>query len=215
MLADGKKRLVIVGAGSLAMELVSWMIESKKFEEISNRLFFIDDKVNEDINIDSYQVTYLGKIKDYKPETCDDFYLAIANPEQKSSVVKVLEDKNAVFKKFIHPSVIIAPNAKIGKGCILFPYSICSFNSNLKEFITINLHSVVGHDVFVDSFSTLSSFVDLTGKVKVGKKVMIGTGAKFLPEVQIGDSALIGAGSVILRSIPKNKTTYCFQTKIL
>ena len=85
-----------------------------------------------------------------------------------------MDERNAKFNSFIHPSAIIARTSKIGRGCIIFPYSVCSCNSNLSDFITINLHSAVGHDVSIDSFTTVSSFVDLTGKVKVGKEVLIG-----------------------------------------
>ena len=208
-------RLIIVGAGSLGMELITWMIDSKIFKELNERLYFIDDYLDKDIEYSAINIKFLGKIKEYQPKKNDNCYLAIANPQHKSEIVEVLDDKKANFESFIHPSVKISPTTKIGRGCILFPYTICALNSKLSEFIIVNHYSIIGHDVLVDSYTTISSFVALNGNVSVGKKVFIGCGAKFLPKVKIGDSALIGAGSVICRSIPKNKTAYCQPAKIL
>ena len=212
---DCDGRLIIVGAGSLGMELITWMIDSKIYEELNERLYFIDDYLDKDIQYSEINIKFLGKIREYEPHQNDNCYLAIANPEHKSQIIKALDDKKANFESFVHPSVKISPTTKIGRGCILFPYSICALNSTLSEFIMVNHYSVVGHDVFVDSFTTISSFVALNGNVSVGKKVFIGCGAKFLPKVKIGDSVLIGAGSLICRSIPNNKTVYSQPAKIL
>tara|TARA_B100000886_G_scaffold339163_1_gene303812 strand:- start:4694 stop:5338 length:645 start_codon:yes stop_codon:yes gene_type:complete len=212
---DCDGRLIIVGAGSLGMELITWMIDSKIYNELNKRLYFIDDYADKDIHYNKINIKYLGKIDQYQPQKNDNCYLAIANPKHKSHIVKILDEKKANFKSFIHPSVKISPTTKIGRGCIIFPFSICALNSKLNDFIMVNHYSVVGHDVFVDSFTTISSFVALNGNVSIGEKVFIGCGAKFLPNVKIGDSTLIGAGSLICSSIPNNKTVYCQPAKIL
>jgi acetyltransferase-like isoleucine patch superfamily enzyme len=52
----------------------------------------------------------------------------------------------------------------------------------------------------------MSAHVDLTGSVTVGSRVMFGTHAAVIPGRQIGDDALIGAGSAVIRNVPAGVT---------
>ena len=45
---------------------------------------------------------------------------------------------------------------------------------------------------------------DVFGKVVLGNRVYVGSGAKIMPGVTIGDNVLIAAGSVVTKSIPSN-----------
>ena len=45
---------------------------------------------------------------------------------------------------------------------------------------------------------------DIFGKVVLGDRVYVGSGAKIMPGVTIGDNVLIAAGSVVTKSIPSN-----------
>tara|TARA_B100000212_G_scaffold158687_1_gene119178 strand:- start:83 stop:715 length:633 start_codon:yes stop_codon:yes gene_type:complete len=209
------ERIIIIGGGSLAQELITWMIDSKIFVDLEKRLFYIDDYLKDDIFLQNFKISYLGKIKDLKIEKNDKFYLGISEPKLKSKIVTLLEKKEINFCKFIHPSAIIANSAKIGKGTLIFPYSICSCNTSIGEFVTVNLHSAIGHDASIKSFSTISAFVDITGKVEIGEKVFIGSGARFIPSIKIGDFCKIGAGSTVYHSVPEGKTIYCNPAKTL
>lgn len=210
-----KGRLIIVGGGSLAMELVTWIIHSNIYKNVNRRLFFLDDKVSNDFYINKIKIKYLGKINSILPKDDDKFFLGIADPNIKSKVVKFFDEKKVNFCSFVHPTAIIAENSEIGRGCLLFPYSICSFNSKLREFITVNLHTAIGHDVLISSFTTISSFVDLSGKVEIGKNVFIGSGARFLPSVKVGNYCKIGAGATVYYSVPEGKTAYTIPAKTL
>lgn len=45
---------------------------------------------------------------------------------------------------------------------------------------------------------------DFFGKVVLGDRVYVGSGAKIMPGVTIGDNVLIAAGSIVTKSIPSN-----------
>ena len=214
-MANTEERIIIVGGGSLAKELITWLIKANIHKNIDQRLFYIDDDLNEEIHLENISIKCLGKIRDIVPENDDKFYLGIANPIIKAKIVGFLDKKKANFCTFIHPSAIITKTTKIGRGCLIFPFSICSCNSILKDFITVNLHSAIGHDTVINSFTTISSFVDITGKVKIGEKVIIGSGARLLPSIKIGDLCTIGAGAILYRSVPQGKTAYCNPAKLL
>lgn len=53
---------------------------------------------------------------------------------------------------------------------------------------------------FIDSDSTKLPYKK--GKIKIGRNVMIGMGSIVMPNVEIGEGAIIAAGSVVTKDIP-------------
>lgn len=94
--------------------------------------------------------------------------------------------------------VEIHPSAQLGKGV----------------FIDHGMGVVIGETAIVGDYSLIYQGVTLGGTGKesgkrhptVGRRVVIGAGAKVLGNIQIGDFARIGAGSVVLRDVPANCT---------
>lgn len=93
----------------------------------------------------------------------------------------------------------IAREASIGPGLrIVHPFDIV---------IGPDVH--IGKDVVIFNGVTLGNRLSRdswTGMPKVGDGVLIGTGAKILGPIHIGDNAKIGANAVVLISVPKNAT---------
>lgn len=101
----------------------------------------------------------------------------------------------------------IHPGAKIGKGF----------------FVDHGMGVVVGETSEVGDNVTLYHGVTLggTGKDKgkrhptIGNNVVIGSGAKILGPIVIGDNCKIGANSVVLKNIPENSTVVGIPGKIV
>ena len=92
----------------------------------------------------------------------------------------------------------IHPGATIGRRC----------------FIDHGMGVVIGETAEIGDDALLYQGVTLggTGKEKgkrhptIGNNVVIGTGAKILGNITIGDHTKIGAGSVVIRSVPEHST---------
>ncbi|MGF1568558.1 MAG: serine O-acetyltransferase [Nodosilinea sp.] len=92
----------------------------------------------------------------------------------------------------------IHPGARLGKGV----------------FIDHGMGVVIGETAVVGDYTLIYQGVTLGGTGKetgkrhptVGSRVVIGTGAKILGNIQVGDYARVGAGSVVLRDVPANCT---------
>jgi serine O-acetyltransferase len=74
--------------------------------------------------------------------------------------------------------------------------------------IVIGETSEIGDDVLMYQGVTLGGTGKDTGKrhPTIGNEVVIGTGAKILGNIKIGDHVKVGAGSVIVRSVPDHST---------
>src|SRR5690606_2693827 len=130
-------------------------------------------------------------------------------------------DDNVKLMRFPE-NIYIGDNAFIKEGA-----RICSCNE--KAVITIGKNTSVGYHVFIFASEKIeigndcmiAPFVYLvdsdhgskkgvnmnsqpneTGPIKIGNDVWIGTGAKILKGVSIGDGAIIAAGAVVKEDVP-------------
>jgi len=95
-------------------------------------------------------------------------------------------------------------NIKIGKN--VFINACCRFQD--QGGIEIGDGSLIGHNTTI---ATLNHDFNPDKRanlhpspVKIGKKVWIGSDCTILPGVEIGDGAVIGAGSIVTKDIPAN-----------
>jgi serine O-acetyltransferase len=106
-----------------------------------------------------------------------------------------------VFQTDIHPA------AKIGKGIFL----------DHATGLVVGATAVIGDNVSILQDVTLGG----TGKErgdrhpKIKQGVMIGAGAKILGNIEIGSCSRIAAGSVVLQSVPNNKTVAGVPARII
>ena len=73
----------------------------------------------------------------------------------------------------------------------------------------------VNHDGGVFIFRDKHPNMDVFGPIVIGNNVFIGYGAIILPGVYVGDNSVIGAGSVVTRSVDANSVVAGVPAKIL
>jgi sugar O-acyltransferase (sialic acid O-acetyltransferase NeuD family) len=210
------KRLILVGGGAFARELICWIEDAVDLGVGRKVTGFLDEdpKALEKLAY-PYEPKWISTIDDYIPKKGDELIIAIGDPVGKFKVVSKLKGKGAKFTKFIHPSAVIAKSAILGEGVVICPQALVSSDVQVGDFVMVNCLSSMGHDVVVGNYSTLSGHVDLTGYVQVGEGVFFGTGAKVIPKVKIGAGAKIGAGTTIIKSVTENSVMYASPTKRL
>ena len=101
----------------------------------------------------------------------------------------------------------IHPGAQIGKGV----------------FIDHGMGVVIGETAIVGDYSLIYQGVTLGGTGKelgkrhptLGENVVVGTGAKVLGNIQVGNNVRIGANSVVLRDVPSNCTVVGIPGRIV
>jgi serine O-acetyltransferase len=92
----------------------------------------------------------------------------------------------------------IHPGATIGRRCFI----------DHGMGVVIGETTEIGDDVLLYQGVTLGGTGKERGKrhPTIGDNVVIGTGAKILGNITIGSHTKIGAGSVVVRSVPENST---------
>jgi acetyltransferase-like isoleucine patch superfamily enzyme len=83
------------------------------------------------------------------------------------------------------------------------------------RFVTFNFDITVGHDCTVGDYATLAPGVHLSGYTKVGTGANLGAGTVTIPNVEIGDWSIIGAGAVVTKSLPPNCTAVGVPARVI
>lgn len=196
--------IVIIGAGGFGRE-VAWLIE-----EINENKpeWNIKGFVDEDIKlkgkvINGYKV--IGNLEWLKEQ---DIYAicAIGDPNIKRAIIKTLDESSVKYPVLIHPSVIKSNSIEIQEGSIICAGNILTVNIDIGKHVIINLDCTVGHDAEIEDYCTVLPSVNISGFVRLQKCVTVGTGSAIIQGIKIEENTIVGAGSIVVKSLPANCT---------
>jgi UDP-3-O-[3-hydroxymyristoyl] glucosamine N-acyltransferase len=86
-------------------------------------------------------------------------------------------------------------------GCFVAAQAVVAPRARLGTAVIVNHGAVVDHDVEVGGYSHIAPLAALSGDVRIGQRVLVGTGARVLPGVRVADDVVIGAGAVVRDSV--------------
>jgi acetyltransferase-like isoleucine patch superfamily enzyme/dTDP-4-dehydrorhamnose 3,5-epimerase-like enzyme len=114
--------------------------------------------------------------------------------------------------------VVVLPDAKIGKDCNICAHCLIESDVIIGDRVTIKSGVQlwdglrIGDDVFIgpnvtftnDPFPRSKQYPGQFSITVLGRGASIGANATILPGVTIGENAMVGAGTVVTRSVPPN-----------
>ncbi|WP_277115427.1 acetyltransferase [Chryseobacterium sp.] len=206
------KKIAIIGAGGFGREVKMLIDHINQEEKLYEIYGFYDDKhYDHDIN----GVPYLGKVEkinEVKEFLC--IAVAIGDPKTKKKIIQRINNPNIEFPTLIHPSVIIGQDdIQIGKGNIICAGVIITINIVIENFVILNLSCTVGHDTIIKNYSSFMPTVNISGEVVINEAVYVGTGAKIINLLEIGENTIVGAGAVVYKNLPANCTAVGIPAK--
>lgn len=210
----GMKNIAIFGAGGFGREVK--LIIDKINEVTQNTYFFVgfyDDGIEKGTIVNGYPV--LGGIQELNEVTSElSLIISIGDPRIKKNILNKIENSFIKFPTIIHPNVSVSSDdVQIGKGTIICEGTIITCNINIGEFVIFNLMCTVGHDTTIDNYCAFMPSVNISGEVHLHKSVYVGTGAKIINQLEIGENTIIGAGAVVSKSLPANCTAVGIPAK--
>jgi sugar O-acyltransferase (sialic acid O-acetyltransferase NeuD family) len=200
------KRLIIIGAGGFGREVLSYCLGMEARAKEWEIAGFLDDNPQA---LDGYNYDWpiIGNIHDYIPRDDELFVMGIALPtRQKIAVSQDFLDKGAEFLTLVYRTAGMSLNAKLGRGCILAPWSGVSCDAMVGDFVLINAYASVGHDAIIENYCTISSYASIAGNVRLGEGVSVGIHGCILPGIEVGDFAVVAAGSVVVKNVKPGTT---------
>lgn len=199
--------LVIIGAGDFGRE-VSWVVERiNRVEPTWNLLGFVDDRPEiQGKCVDGYPV--LGPaawLRERERETW--VVCSIGTGVTRRRVMeRVLANGNLRPATLIDPAAIVGRNVRVGAGCVVCAETVLAISAELHDHVIVNLNCTIGHDAVLEDYCTVHPGSNVSGKVRVGRCVDIGTGTKIIQGKTVAGNVILGAGAVVNRDIEEAGT---------
>jgi sugar O-acyltransferase (sialic acid O-acetyltransferase NeuD family) len=149
----------------------------------------------------------IGDPLTYKSADGDIYICALGEPKLKRFYTENLRNQDCDFIN-LRTDVDIGDRTKISRGCIFEKKVGIGSDALLGEFVTVMALTIIGHGVKVGDFCQIGSFVFIGGESQIGNDVVIHPHSSILPGIKVGNGAVIGAGSVVIRDVPENTTVF-------
>jgi sugar O-acyltransferase (sialic acid O-acetyltransferase NeuD family) len=203
-------RIIVVGAGGAAREIVSALDSINKTEQ---RFEFL-----------GYVVSDLSRLqpRDSREQVLGDFSWLQANrnsfdalaigvgfPASRLRLAAELRHflPGVEWPSIIHPTAIIdLDSARIAEGCFIGAGVTATVNITLEAFVLCNFGCTLGHEARIGAGSVVNPGANISGGVVISTGVLVGTGSQILQYLHIGAGATVGAGAVVTRDVAEGVT---------
>ncbi|BAO77619.1 acetyltransferase [Winogradskyella sp. PG-2] len=209
------KNILIYGASGHAKMIVDIIHKNNRYKIIG----FLDSfKPN---NEDIYGYKIIGNLDDLtaliKLHNIEGIIIAIGdNFTRQNAFNKISKIAPQIeFVAVIHPTAVLANDIIIPKGTVIMPNAVVNANAKIGEFCILNTKSSLGHDSKMANFSSLASGAIISGNVKIGVCSAICISASIIQNITIGDHTVIGAASLVLKSIGDYKLAFGVPINII
>jgi sugar O-acyltransferase (sialic acid O-acetyltransferase NeuD family) len=142
---------------------------------------------------------------------------AIGNPKVKKYVVEIVKANQYLkFPVLVHPTVLMDSNfVHLGEGCIITANNVITTNINIGKHVIVNLSCTIGHDTSIGHYSSIMPGVNISGEVAMHEGVYVGTGAKIINQLTLGQWSVVGAGAVVSKDVAPHTTVVGVPAKPL
>jgi len=203
-------RIIVVGAGGAAREIVSALDSINKIQQ---RFEFL-----------GYVVSDLSRLqpRDSREQVLGDFSWLQANrnsfdalaigvgfPASRLRLAAELRHflPEVEWPSIIHPTAIIdLDSARIAEGCFIGAGVTATVNITLEAFVLCNFGCTLGHEARIGAGSVVNPGANISGGVVISTGVLVGTGSQILQYLHIGAGATVGAGAVVTRDVAEGVT---------
>ena len=158
--------------------------------------FFVDD---------DFMVEGTMPISQFDP-TLWVMMVAVSNPSERENIVNRLPKETKYFH-FIHPTALLMnKNIVIGEGTFIGAYSIITTSVKIGKHSILNRGNQIGHDCSIGNYLSMMPGAIISGDVKLGDRVFMGTNSTIIEKKFVSSDVIIGASGVVTKNINSSGT---------
>lgn len=192
-----RKSLLVLGAGGHG-RVVADAARAAGFTAVA----FLDDQAPATTG----RVPILGPISliESLKEEWPSAIVGIGDNQKRLDIVRRLLEMGFETPSVFHPSAVISPETRIGKGVFVAAGAVINIGATLGDAVIVNTGATIDHDCIIEAGAHVSPGANLAGDVLVGRCAWVGIGAAVRNGVRIGSNAIVGTGSAVVKDVPEN-----------
>ncbi len=205
---------IIIGAGTYAevylaylqeagVEIIGFVDDDPKYEGQTVRDVPVLGKISD-----------LGKLREeYQLEAA---YCPLGNNKLRVKFLKMAKELGYKTPNYIHPSVIISPNVKIGEGIYILLGTTIMPHTTIKDYVMISMGVHLAHHVVLEEGVFLSTGCNFGASITAHKYAYCGISSTIMTGLhELGEDCLIGAGAVVIKDVPTKAVMAGVPAKVL
>lgn len=130
--------------------------------------------------------------------------IAVGNNRIRKKIQTAIEGR-CHFVTAVHPHAIVHESVEIGAGSVIFAGVVVQPDTRIGKHCIINTGATLDHDNEIEDFCHIAPGCHFAGGVHLHEGVFCGVGASIVPYTSVGEWTTIGAGATVTRAIP----AYC------
>jgi sugar O-acyltransferase (sialic acid O-acetyltransferase NeuD family) len=200
--------IVIVGASGHAKVVIDILGQAGRWKVVG-----LVDRSHE-VGVQILGVPVLGREEDLPrlvgPHELMGAVVAIGDNSARATVVARIGSiaPRLKFVPAIHPRAVLAGDVAIGEGSVVMAGAAIGAGASVGRFCILNTNASLDHDSVLEDFASLAPGVTTGGNCRIGTGAAIGIGAVLRHGISIGEHAVIGAGSLVLKSVEAAAVAY-------
>lgn len=209
------KNIVLFGGGNQAHYTIDIIEKEGKYAIVG-----IIDSVH-DIGSERFGYKVIGRVSDLPKLVAEyDIYGGLVSIGDNWSRYQVSQQilitiPDFTFVNAIHPSVIIGNTTEIGVGIVAMAGCIFNPKAVIGNFTFFATGAQVEHDNIIHEYASISAGSITGGYVTVGRLSAITLGVTVTDRISIGENTVVGAGSLVMRSLPDNVLAYGSPAEVI
>jgi UDP-3-O-[3-hydroxymyristoyl] glucosamine N-acyltransferase len=200
-------RIVIAAGGGFGLELYGYLRQDLASGRLPDHTIagVLNDGEDCELLRKTPDATYLGSLRDYKPNADDRVVIAVSSVVGRRKIAALMRECGARLFTYAHSLAWISPSAKLGEGTLVCPHSIVNAGAVIEENVAVNVFCSVGHGAHIGANSVLSPYCSLSGDSSLGEGGFMGTRATIFPKVSLGVGCVVDAHSAVKQSVSDDK----------
>lgn len=136
----------------------------------------------------------------------DRAFVAIGANRLRSTIAQAYPECD--WLSVVHPAAYVHESVRVGNGTVVCAGAVVQPDTQIGAHVIVNTGAGIDHDCLLGDYVHCGPGSRLAGGVALEEGVFLGIGASAIPGARVGRWSTVGAGAVILGSIPPLTTAY-------
>ncbi|MFB4393740.1 MULTISPECIES: acetyltransferase [unclassified Pseudomonas] len=205
---EKNKKLVIVGAGELAMIAYEYFTYDSCYDVVG---FSVErDYLKESSLYDLPIVAFDEICTQFSPHTHEVFVAIPASGlnRVRTRLYDAVKKLGYVCATYISSRAFVWRNAKIGENCFIFEHNTVQPFVEIGNNVILWSGNHIGHRSVIEDHCFLSSHVVVSGYCRIGSSTFIGVNATINDRIEIAADCVIASGALVNKHLRTPERIY-------